>query len=121
MVECANDREHEVHRTHRSGKYGWKRLAWDAPALSFGSVSKTYILHPDSDPERPEARVLSVREVLSIMGFGRSFRFPEHTPLSLRYRMAANAVSPVFSADCATVLRVMIWSGPGVPEPRACA
>jgi DNA (cytosine-5)-methyltransferase 1 len=102
---------------YRTGKYGWKRLAWDAPAPSFGSVSKTYILHPDSDPERPDPRVLSVREVLSIMGFARSFRFPERTPLSLRYRMAANAVSPVVSANCATVLREMIWGGSGGSHP----
>lgn len=93
---------------YRTGKYGWKRLDWDVPAPSFGSVSKTYVLHPDSDPEKADPRVLSVREVLSIMGFSREFRFPPNTGLTLRYRMAANAVSPIVAADCARVIRELI-------------
>lgn len=97
---------------YRTGQYGWKRLEWDAPAPSFGSVSKTYILHPDSDPEQPEPRVLSVREVLSIMGFHEDFRFAGGTGLTVRYRMAANAVSPIMSTECAHVIREMLWDDP---------
>jgi DNA (cytosine-5)-methyltransferase 1 len=110
---------------YRTGRYGWKRLEWDEQAPSFGSVSKTYVLHPDSDPEKPDPRVLSVREILSIMGFEREFRFPAGTGLTLRYRMAANAVSPIVAANCAHVIRELIWGeaettylepGGGVPR-----
>ena len=100
---------------YRTGQYGWKRLEWDTQAPSFGSVSKTYVLHPDSDPAQPGPRVLSVREVLSIMGFDRDFHFPEGTGLTLRYRMAANAVSPIIAADCAHVMRELIWGDAEVP------
>jgi DNA (cytosine-5)-methyltransferase 1 len=100
---------------YRSGRFGWKQLAWDSSAPSFGSVSKTYILHPDSDPEGPEPRVLSVREVLSIMGFPRAFRFPQNLGISIRYRMAANAVSPIVATECARVIRSMI-TGEGLQK-----
>ena len=93
---------------YESGRFGWKQLGWDEPAPSFGSVSKTYILHPSAGEGDFPARVVSVREVLSIMGFSREFRFPQDTPLSLRYRMAANAVSPVVSRACAAVLGDML-------------
>jgi DNA (cytosine-5)-methyltransferase 1 len=93
---------------YESGRFGWKRLAWDEPAPSFGSVSKTYILHPDSAPGDDTARVLSVREVLCLMGFPPSFRFPAGTGLSVRYRMAANAVSPLVSRACAATMREML-------------
>ncbi len=93
---------------YRTGKFGWKRLSWDEPAPSFGSVSKTYILHPDSNPDDPAARVISVREVLCLMGFSRTFRFPPSAGLSIRYGMAANAVSPLVSRACAGVLRTML-------------
>jgi DNA (cytosine-5)-methyltransferase 1 len=83
-----------------SGQYGWSRLKKELPAPSFGSVDKTYTLHPTADPDR----VLSVREVLSIMGFGTDFRFPEGTGRTKRYRMVANTVSPVFSQCCAEAL-----------------
>lgn len=103
-----------------SGRFGWRRLSWDEPAPSFGSVSKTYILHPDSEPGVAGARVLSVREVLCLMGFPRSFRFPAGLGISLRYRMAANAVSPLVSAACARVLRSML-TGEAVTAPPAAA
>jgi DNA (cytosine-5)-methyltransferase 1 len=93
---------------YESGRFGWRRLTWDEPAPSFGSVSKTYILHPDSEPGSGEARVLSVREVLCLMGFPRAFRFPLGLGLSIRYRMAANAVSPLVSGACARTLREML-------------
>lgn len=94
---------------YRSGKFGWKVLNWDEPAPSFGSVAKTYILHPDATEPDVDARVLSVREVLSIMGFDRGFRFPSGTARSKRYRMVANAVSPVVSGACARVIRRFLW------------
>lgn len=87
-----------------SGQYGWKQLSWAEPAPSFGSVSKTYTLHPSAVPPR----VVSVREVLSIMGFSPDFHFPEGIGLSRRYRMVANAVCPLFSRKCAEALQTMI-------------
>jgi DNA (cytosine-5)-methyltransferase 1 len=93
---------------YESGRFGWKQLGWDEAAPSFGSVSKTYILHPSAGECDYPTRVVSVREVLSIMGFGRGFRFPGGTSLSLRYRMAANAVSPLVSAACAAVIAAML-------------
>ncbi|HEX2092244.1 MAG TPA: DNA cytosine methyltransferase [Longimicrobiaceae bacterium] len=97
---------------YRTGQYGWKQLGWDDPAPSFGSVSKTYILHPAAGDGDFPLRVLSVREVLSIMGFDRSFRFPEGAALSTRYKMVANAVSPVAAQVFAEVVREMITGEP---------
>ncbi len=79
-----------------TGKYGWRILKWDEPAPSFGNITKTYILHPDSMDGSPP-RVLTIREALCLMGFPREFNFPEGMGLSLRYQMIADAVSPVFS------------------------
>lgn len=93
---------------YRTGKYGWKQLGWDDPAPSFGSVGKTYILHPAAGEGDFPVRVLSVREVLSIMGFDRSFRFPDGAGLHKRYRMAANSVSPIVAETCARVIREML-------------
>jgi DNA (cytosine-5)-methyltransferase 1 len=97
---------------YRTGQYGWKQLSWDEPAPSFGSVAKTYILHPAAGKDGFPLRVLSVREVLSIMGFGRSFHFPTGTALHTRYRMAANAVSPTISAICGRVAMDMLTGLP---------
>ena len=94
---------------YETGQYGWRRLEWDEPAPSFGNISKTYILHPDSAPSDPEARVLSVRELAMIMGFGESFTFPDRMPLALRYQMLADTISPVFSQECADVIYRMLW------------
>lgn len=96
---------------YRTGRFGWKQLLWNRPAPSFGSISKTYILHPESGVGDFPVRVLSVREVLSIMSFSRTFRFPESAPLGARYRMAANAVSPAVAEMCARIIR-SILSGP---------
>lgn len=71
-------------------------------------MSKTYILHPDSAPDGPDPRVLSVREVLSIMGFSKDFQFPAGIGISIRYNMAANAVSPIVATACARVIRSML-------------
>lgn len=106
------DRYRELYET---GKYGWARLVWGERAPSFGSVAKTYILHPDSWVGGNAPRVLSVREVLSIMGFERDFLFPENASLTQRYRMAANAVSPVVSRVVARAARKML-TGEVSPE-----
>lgn len=93
---------------YESGQFGWRKLVWKEPAPSFGSVAKTYILHPDAGSDGFPERVLSVREVLSIMGFERDFRFPDGASLSRRYRMAANAVSPSVARAAAEVVREML-------------
>lgn len=100
---------------YESGRFGWKQLGWDEPAPSFGSVSKTYILHPSAGEGSYPTRVVSVREVLSIMGFDRAFSFPADVSLSLRYRMAANAVSPIVSSACAGVIADMLRHNPALP------
>ena len=82
---------------YRTGKYGWRILDWDSPAPSFGNVMKTYILHPDSDPLDPDARVVSVLEVSRIMGFNHGFKFPDGLGVGERYQMLVDSVSPVFS------------------------
>lgn len=94
---------------YATGRYGWRRLTFSESAPSFGNVTKTYILHPDSDPSVPGARVLSVRELLLIMGFGPDFIFPERMPLAAKYQMLADAISPVFSRCCARVVFELLW------------
>lgn len=82
---------------YKSGKYGWTVLDWNKPAPSFGNVMKTYILHPDSNPELPTARVVSVLEVSRIMGFNHGFEFPSNFGMGERYQMLVDSVSPIFS------------------------
>ena len=72
-------------------------LDWNKPAPSFGNVMKTYILHPDSNPELPTARVVSVFEVSRIMGFNHGFEFPSNFGMGERYQMLVDSVSPIFS------------------------
>lgn len=103
----------KYHERYRTGQYGWRQLAWGEPAPSFGSVAKTYILHPSAGEQGFSPRVLSVREVLSIMGFDREFRFPDSTSLTKRYTMAANAVSPIASEACARTIREMLTGESG--------
>lgn len=84
---------------YATGKYGWYRLNEDAPAPSFGNVMKTYTLRrgvsgiPD--------RAVSPREAIAILGFPPSYRFPVTVPRTAKYRMAADAVSPVFGSAVA--------------------
>ena len=96
-------------RYYRSGKYGWYILRWDSPAPSFGNITKTYILHPDSfHPDSFNGgvtRPISVREAMRIMGFPDSFRFPKDIGLRKKYEMIADSVSPVFSEALARSLR----------------
>lgn len=100
---------HKYRDHYATGKFGWVRLRYDEPAPSFGSVAKTYILHPEAGVGTFPERVLSVREVLSIMGFGANDTvFPEGTSRSKRYQMAANAVSPVVSAAVAQAVRCLL-------------
>ncbi len=102
---------------YRTNKYGWYVLRWDQPAKSFGNIMKTYILHPSawdwihnghSSERFNSVRVISVREAMRIMGFGDSFTkdkelqelsyiFPKSVPMSHKYQMVADAVSPIFS------------------------
>ena len=93
---------------YESGKYGWRHLDYGSPAPSFGNATKTYTLHPDSAPGEPGARIVSVRELSCIMGFSRDFTFPEGIPLSARYQMLADTISPIFSHACARVLQEML-------------
>lgn len=93
---------------YATGQYGWLRLPWDEAAPSFGSVSKTYILHPDAGTNGYPERVISVREAMSIMGFERAMRFATGTARSKRYQMVANAVSPVVSRVLAERLRTTL-------------
>lgn len=94
---------------YESGRYGWYRLSYERPAPSFGNLTKTYILHPESGENGFPLRILSVREVLCIMGFDRGFRLPRGLSLSLRYQMAAESVSPLVSFPCARVVKKMVW------------
>lgn len=92
---------------YESGKFGWTRLIWGAPAPSFGNVMKTYTLHPDSDPRSENARVVTPLEVSRIMGFDHGFTFPEGTNMGQKYQMLADSVSPVFSEKIArSILQV---------------
>jgi DNA (cytosine-5)-methyltransferase 1 len=104
-----------------TGEYGWRRLVYDQPAPSFGSVAKTYILHPDAGVDGFPERVLSVREVLSIMGFPRDASFPEGTARARRYQMVANAVSPIVSGAVARAIRSMLTGKDMDPCHRASA
>ncbi len=93
---------------YASGQYGWRKLDYDLPAPSFGSVAKTYILHPEAGSEGFPERVLSVREVMAIMGFADTVRFPAGTSRAKRYQMVANSVSPQVSrAIASTVIRML--------------
>ncbi len=94
---------------YRSGRFVWYRLDPDRPAPSFGNITKTYILHPFAGDGRGiPLRVLSIREAMAIMGFPPEFRFPEGMGMSLRYQMVADAVSPVFSEQCARAMRELL-------------
>jgi DNA (cytosine-5)-methyltransferase 1 len=102
---------------YESGKFGWMKLDYDQPAPSFGSVAKTYILHPEAGLNGFPERVLSVREVLAIMGFDLTVRFPERTARGLRYQMAANAVSPQVSYAIAVTVRQLLTGVKEQSEP----
>jgi len=103
---------HKYRDRYTSGQYGWRKLEYDQPAPSFGSVAKTYILHPEAGIEGFPERVLSVREVMAIMGFGDAVRFPEGMPRTKRYQMVANSVSPQVSrAIAAAVVAVLTRVG----------
>jgi DNA (cytosine-5)-methyltransferase 1 len=94
-------------RYYETGKYGWYILDWEKPAPSFGNISKTYILHPDSF-NGGITRPISVREALRIIGFPDSYRFPPRVPLTAKYQMVADAVSPVFSLKLARAIKCVL-------------
>lgn len=89
---------------YETGKFGWYILDWESPAPSFGNVMKTYILHPDAFNGQPP-RVISVKEASLIMGFDKSFCFPDGIGIGLRYQMIVDAVSPIFSYVAARVMK----------------
>jgi len=94
---------------YESRRFGWYRLASDRPAPSFGSVMKTYTLHPlAGNGTGFPTRVISVREAMAIMGFDAGFRFPEGMSMKIRYQMVSDAVSPVFATICGRVMREML-------------
>ena len=93
---------HKYEEYYRTNKFGWYKLKWDDPAPSFGNVMKTYTLHPNGK------RVVSVREVMSIMGFPETFKFPEKMGHTKKYQMVADVVSPIFSEVCANIIKEMI-------------
>jgi DNA (cytosine-5)-methyltransferase 1 len=93
---------------YRTGKYGWYILDWDKSSPSFGNVTKTYILHPDSFNNGIEARPISVREALRIVGFPDEYKFPEGIDMRTKYEMIAEAVSPPFSFRLARVVREVL-------------
>ncbi len=82
---------YRYYEKYKAGKFGWYILRWNEPAPSFGNVNKTYILHPEG------TRVISAREAMRIMGFGDDYVFPPDVPLTAKYQMIADTVSPVFS------------------------
>lgn len=87
---------------YATGKYGWYRLDEDKPAPSFGNVMKTYTLRRGR--EGSPDRAVSPREAIAILGFPSSYRFPPGVPRTAKYRMAADAVSPIFGEAVANVL-----------------
>ena len=92
---------------YKTNKFGWYVLKWNEPSPSFGNITKTYILHPDSFNGH-ETRVISVREALLIMGFRKGFSFPENISISAKYQMIADSVSPVFSKIAAKVAKIQL-------------
>ena len=87
---------------YKTGKFGWYRLDEGLPAPSFGNVMKTYTLRRGSG-SIPD-RALSPREAIAVLGFESSYRFPASVPRTAKYRMAADAVSPVFARAIAEVI-----------------
>lgn len=93
---------------YATGKYGWYRLDEDKPAPSFGNVMKTYTLRRGraGSPDR----AVSPREAIAILGFPPSYRFPAEVPRTAKYRMAADAVSPIFGEVVASVVaEALAW------------
>ncbi len=95
---------------YETGKYGWSRLSYDGYSPSFTNIMKTYLLHPRAEEDNFPLRVISVREALEIMGFPRSFRFPEGMGMSMKYQMVANSVSPLVARKMAIVLKTIMES-----------
>jgi DNA (cytosine-5)-methyltransferase 1 len=98
---------HRYTRYYRIGKYGWYILSWDRPSPSFGNITKTYILHPDSF-NGGEPRPISVREALRITGFPDGYVFPGCVPITAKYEMVADTVSPVFSMKLARTIKRLL-------------
>ena len=103
------DKYLDKYRTH---KFGWYVLKWDEPAPSFGNVMKTYILHPDAF-DGGVKRVISVKEASLIMGFDKSFQFPDDRYMGKRYQIIVDSVSPVFSKLAACIIKAQFLEDKG--------
>lgn len=99
---------HKYADHYDSGKFGWYRLRYDEPAPSFGNVTKTYILHPKAGIQDFPVRVISVREVMAIMGFPDDFILPPDMAINMKYQMIADSVSPVVAGKMASVIEKIL-------------
>lgn len=94
---------------YATGKYGWYRLDEGLPAPSFGNVMKTYTLRRGTNGAKD--RAVSPREAIAVLGFPSSYRFPASVPRTAKYRMAADAVSPIFGYAVANaVSQALGWT-----------
>ncbi len=100
-----------------TGKFGWRQLAWDSPAPSFGNIMKTYTLHPDHGIDSDDPRVISVLEALRIMGFD-GYPFPHGVGRGIRYQMIVDSVSPVFSKIVGGIMHEIVSSTAGITEKQ---
>jgi len=101
---------HKYAKYYKTGKYGWYVLKWNRPSPSFGNITKTYILHPDSFNNGNDPRPISIREALRIVGFPDEYKFPEGLDMRTKYELIADAVSPVFSLKLAKAIKELILS-----------
>jgi DNA (cytosine-5)-methyltransferase 1 len=105
---------HKYEERYATGRYGWAQLSYDKPAPSFGSIAKTYILHPEAGKGTFPLRVLSVREAMCLAGFDKSFSFPDAVARTKRYHMVANSVNPIVARICASITARLINCGSGI-------
>lgn len=66
-------------------------------------TSKCELIHPIY-----KDRILSIRELLTIFGFPEEYKFPKEVSLTQKYKMIANAVSPIFSEIVAKIIKEII-------------
>ncbi len=93
---------------YNTGKYGWYILRWDAPAPSFGNVTKTYTLHPGSF-NGGKTRPISVLEALRIIGFP-NYHFPPKFSMKIKYEMISDSVPTAFSTKLAKAIKKEVFS-----------
>jgi site-specific DNA-cytosine methylase len=86
-----------IERTHSNI---YRRLMWDAPAVTMGHYRKSMLIHPSQD------RGLSLREAARLQGFPDWFRFCADSRgsrggLDKKQQQLANAVSPMITRSLA--------------------